>query len=58
MRTDGRQANELRPLTITPNVNKYAEGSVYIEVGDTKVLCTASVEERVPHFMKVRVKVG
>lgn len=52
MRTDGRQANELRPLTITPNVNKYAEGSVYIEVGDTKVLCTASVEERVPHFMK------
>jgi len=52
MRTDGRQPNELRPLTITPNVNKYAEGSVYIEVGDTKVLCTASVEERVPHFMK------
>lgn len=52
MRTDGRQTNELRPLTITPNVNKYAEGSVYIEVGDTKVLCTASVEERVPHFMK------
>ncbi|WP_411343548.1 ribonuclease PH [Paenibacillus sp. WLX1005] len=52
MRINGRQQNELRPLKITPNVNKYAEGSVYIEVGDTKVLCTASVEERVPHFMK------
>lgn len=52
MRINGRQHDELRPLKITPNVNKYAEGSVYIEVGDTKVLCTASVEERVPHFMK------
>ncbi len=52
MRINGRQTNELRPLKITPNVNKYAEGSVYIEVGDTKVMCTVSVEERVPHFMK------
>lgn len=52
MRKDGRQTNQLRPVTITTGVNKYAEGSVLIEVGDTKVLCTASVEERVPPFMK------
>ncbi|UVI28204.1 ribonuclease PH [Paenibacillus spongiae] len=52
MRTDGRQWNELRPVTIEMNTNKYAEGSVIIEFGDTKVICTASVEERVPPFMK------
>jgi len=52
MRTDGRQWNELRPVTITLNPNKYAEGSVLIEFGDTKVICTATVEERVPPFMK------
>ncbi|RAP77830.1 ribonuclease PH [Paenibacillus montanisoli] len=52
MRIDGREANELRPVSITLNPNKYAEGSVLIEFGDTKVLCTASVEERVPPFMK------
>ncbi|MFB9327287.1 ribonuclease PH [Paenibacillus aurantiacus] len=52
MRTDGRQWDELRPVTMTMNPNKYAEGSVLIEFGDTKVLCTASVEERVPPFMK------
>ncbi|WP_042164905.1 ribonuclease PH [Paenibacillus gorillae] len=52
MRTDGRQPSELRPVTITTGVNKYAEGSVLIEVGETKVICTASVEERVPPFMK------
>ncbi|MCQ6560823.1 ribonuclease PH [Paenibacillus mendelii] len=52
MRTEGRQWNELRPVTISMNTNKYAEGSVLIEFGDTKVICTASVEERVPPFMK------
>ncbi|MUT64488.1 ribonuclease PH [Paenibacillus sp. NEAU-GSW1] len=52
MRVDGRQPNELRPVKITTGVNKYAEGSVLIEVGETKVICTASVEERVPPFMK------
>ncbi len=52
MRTDGRQFDELRPLRITKNFTKYGEGSVLIETGDTKVLCTASVEERVPHFLK------
>lgn len=52
MRTDGRQAAELRPVTITLHPNKHAEGSVLIAFGDTQVLCTATVEERVPPFMK------
>jgi len=52
MRTDGRQFGQLRPVTITTGVNKYAEGSVLIEAGDTKVLVTATVDERVPSFMK------
>jgi ribonuclease PH len=52
MRGDGRQSNELRPVTITTNVNKYAEGSALITVGDTHVLCTASVEETVPSFLR------
>jgi ribonuclease PH len=54
MRSDGRRPDELRPVTITPNVNKYAEGSVLIQMGDTHVLCTASVEESVPPFMRDR----
>ncbi len=52
MRSDGRKGNELRAVSITPNVNKYAEGSVLIEFGETRVLCTASLEEKVPPFMK------
>lgn len=52
LRNDGRANNELRPMTIVNDFNKYAEGSVWIEVGDTKVICTASVEERVPPFMR------
>ncbi|WP_019638509.1 ribonuclease PH [Paenibacillus fonticola] len=52
MRINGREANERRPMNLTVNVNKYAEGSVQIEVGDTKVICTATVEEKVPMFMK------
>jgi len=52
MRNDSRQPNELRDVNITTNVNKHAEGSVLIQFGDTKVICTASVEERVPPFMK------
>jgi ribonuclease PH len=47
-RTLGRAANALRPITITRRYTRYAEGSVLIEFGDTKVLCTASVEEKVP----------
>jgi len=52
MRIDGRQPNKLRPVKITRNYIKYAEGSVLIEVGDTKVICTASIEDKVPPFLK------
>ena len=51
-RPDGRASDQLRPITITPRYNKHAEGSALIEVGDTRVLCTASIEERVPPFLK------
>ena len=51
-RNDGRQADEMRPVTITRNYLKYPEGSVLIEVGNTKVICAATIEEKVPHFMK------
>ena len=50
MRYDGRQVDELRPLTMTPGYQSYAEGSVLVQWGDTRVLCSASVEERVPPF--------
>lgn len=52
MRIDGRQDDELRSVIINSPCNKHAEGSVWIEVGDTKVICTATVEDRVPPFMK------
>ncbi len=52
MRNSGRRANELRPVRIHRNFTKHAEGSVLVEFGDTRVLCTASVEERVPPFLK------
>jgi ribonuclease PH len=52
MRKDGRQGDQTRSVSITTRYNKHAEGSVLIEVGDTKVICTATVEERVPPFMK------
>lgn len=51
-RVDGRQRDQLRPVKITRDYIKHAEGSVLIEVGDTKVICTATVEERVPPFQK------
>jgi ribonuclease PH len=50
-RVDGRAPDQLRPVTIHPNFNKHAEGSVLIEVGDTRVICTASVQEKVPPFL-------
>jgi ribonuclease PH len=50
-RSDGRASDELRPVRITPNFNKHAEGSALIEVGDTRVICTASVQEKVPPFL-------
>jgi len=51
-RTDGRSPSQLRPTTITPGFIPQAEGSVLIEVGRTKVICTASVEDRVPPFLR------
>ena len=50
-RNDGRAPDQMRPVTIHPNFTKHAEGSVLIEVGDTKVICTASVQEKVPPFL-------
>jgi len=52
MRTDGRKLNELRAVKITPSYIKTADGSVLIEMGDTKVICTAKLEERVPPFLR------
>jgi len=52
MRPSGRATNELRPIKITRNYTKHAEGSVLVEFGDTKVLCNASVSERVPGFLR------
>src|SRR6476660_770157 len=52
MRSDDRLANALRDTTITPNYIPHAEGSVLIEAGRTKVICTASVEDRVPPFLR------
>ncbi|MFO7304565.1 MAG: ribonuclease PH [Gammaproteobacteria bacterium] len=51
-RPSGRAADELRPVKITRHFTKYAEGSVLIECGDTRVLCTASVEDGVPAFLR------
>lgn len=51
-RIDGRKNNEKRTIKITKNVNIYAEGSVLIEFGNTKVICTASLGEKVPPFLK------
>lgn len=47
-----RPADGLRPITLTPRASRHAEGSCLVECGHTKVLCTASVEERVPYFLK------
>ncbi len=52
MRPSNRKPDELRPLRFTRNYTKHAEGSVLVEFGDTRVLCTASIEERVPRFLK------
>ncbi len=51
MRSDGRKPNDLRPLRITPEVIRHAEGSAQIEMGNTRVLCTASVEPGVPKWL-------
>ena len=51
-RSDGRRPDELRPLALKRRYTKFAEGSVLIELGDTRVVCTASLEERVPPWLR------
>jgi len=52
MRINNRKADELRPITVELNANKHAEGSCFIKCGDTHVLCTATIEEKVPTWVK------
>ncbi len=52
MRPSGRAPDELRPITLTRNYTRHAEGSVLVEFGDTRVLCNASIEARAPAFLK------
>src|SRR5579875_3142712 len=52
MRPSGRSSDALRPISLEPNFSRHAEGSCLIRFGDTHVLCTASVEARVPPFLK------
>ena len=52
MRPSGRALDQMRPISIKTNVTKHAEGSCLIKVGDTQVICTATLEERVPPFVK------
>ncbi len=58
MRPAGRSATQVRPVTLTRNYTKHAEGSVLVEFGDTKVLCTASIDEGVPRFLKGQGQAG
>ena len=51
-RVDGRRADEMRPISISPNYLRYAEGSALIQVGETKVICSATLEQKVPSFLK------
>ncbi|MGH2694725.1 MAG: ribonuclease PH, partial [Actinomycetota bacterium] len=50
-RGDGRGPDELRPLVLTPGFMPYAEGSCLVEMGDTKVICTATIEDSVPRWL-------
>jgi len=56
MRLDGRKEAALRPLKVTRNFLKNVEGAVFIEMGETKVICTATLEDRVPPFLKGKKK--
>lgn len=56
MRTDGRQVDEQRQATLDLHFTKHAEGSVLISIGDTKVICNATIEERVPPFLRGKGK--
>src|SRR5580765_8411832 len=57
-RLDGRAADALRPLTIETQVNRYAEGSALISCGHTRVLCTASVDEKLPPWLAAQHRAG
>ena len=57
-RTDGRALDELRAVKITPGYLPYAEGSVLIEMGQTRVVCAASIDERVPAFLRKADRTG
>ena len=52
LRDDNRKLDQIRDIKITPNFTIYAEGSVLIEMGNTKVICTASINDRVPPFLR------
>ena len=54
MRIDGRKSDELRPVRFTPHYTEYAEGSVLVEFGKTRVLCNATVDERLPHWLHIQ----
>ena len=56
MRVDGRTADQMRPLKITPDFISTAEGSVLIELGNTRVICTATVDDGVPGFLKTKYR--
>jgi ribonuclease PH len=56
MRPDGRAPDQLRPVKITPDFNRYAEGSVLVEFGETKVICTASLEQKIPPWLEGKGK--
>ncbi|MFB4210742.1 ribonuclease PH [Shouchella sp. JSM 1781072] len=56
MRVDQRSENQIRPVEIIPHFTKHAEGSVLITVGDTKVICTATIENKVPPFLRGQKK--
>lgn len=56
MRPSGRAPDQLRTIKLTRNFTKHAEGSVLVEFGDTQVICTASIEDRVPHWLKGKGK--
>ena len=58
MRHDGRKADELRSISITPNFSSFAEGSVLISFGKTQVLCNLTIENTVPRWMRIANKPG
>lgn len=58
MRPSQRSADAMRVVRLTRSYTKHAEGSVLVEFGDTKVICTASVEETVPSFLKGKDRAG